>query len=232
VATGFEDMWNPDLLCYDGELGRIFHRKWSGLSFAHEVEYENGEDPIGNFAPIVERMRKRYTGRAARFDWACKNADHVLFVRTGVASRGEVCNLQSRMQERYPGLKARLLLISEQETSEFNGLKDFVHVRESFDPDRMYEDMNYWINCAHRFRGILESVGVTARSLYWCPNDLKEAEKERQKSAGEGSESSSPEPDSNSKTQATMQTSEVVKFSHANLYELHQEQIKPEAIGA
>mmetsp|Transcript_58005 Transcript_58005/g.80506 ORF Transcript_58005/g.80506 Transcript_58005/m.80506 type:complete len:93 (+) Transcript_58005:1-279(+) len=92
--------------------------------------------------------------------------------------------------------------------------------------------MNYWINCAHRFRGILESVGVTARSLYWCPNDLKEAEKERQKSAGEGSESSSPEPDSNSKTQATMQTSEVVKFSHANLYELHQEQIKPEAIGA
>ena len=31
---------------------------------------------------------------------------------------------------------------------------------------------------AHRFRGILESVGVTARSLYWCPNDLKEAEKE------------------------------------------------------
>ena len=67
---------------------------------------------------------------------------------------------------------------------------------------------------------------------------------ERQKSAGEGSESSSPEPDSNSKTQATMQTcaaqfetpqscffacdlenqfrSEVVKFSHANLYELHQ----------
>ena len=37
--------------------------------------------------------RKRYTGRAARFDWACKNADSVLFVRTGVASRGEVCDL-------------------------------------------------------------------------------------------------------------------------------------------
>ena len=57
VATGFSDMWNPDLLYYDGELGRVFHRKWSGLSFAHEVEYENGEDPIGNFAPIIERMR-------------------------------------------------------------------------------------------------------------------------------------------------------------------------------
>ena len=109
---------------------------------------------------------------------------------------------------------------------------------------------------------------MTARSLYWCPNDLKEAEKEisggtcgnlllfaffpslsvhtaeeRQTSSGEGSESSSPKPDS-SKEKAAMQTcaarfpapqspvcacdlenpfrSEVVKFSHANLYELHQ----------
>ena len=40
-------------------------------------------------------VRKRYTGRAARFDWACKNADSVLFVRTGVASREEVCDLLS-----------------------------------------------------------------------------------------------------------------------------------------
>ena len=31
---------------------------------------------------------------------------------------------------------------------------------------------------AHRFRGILESVGITARNLYWCPNDLKEAQKD------------------------------------------------------
>ncbi|CAE7263289.1 unnamed protein product [Symbiodinium pilosum] len=226
VATGFSDMWNPDQLYYDGELGRVFHRKWSGLSFAHEVEYENGEDPIGNFAPIIERMRKRYSGRAARFDWACKNADHVLFVRTGVASRGEVCNLQSRMLEKYPGLEARLLLISEQDTSEFSGLKDFIHVRESFDPDRMYEDMNYWINCAHRFRGILDSVGVTARTLYWCPNDLKEAEKERQESSKGGQ--TQPAGD----LAAPKLTSEVAKFSHANLYELHQEQVTPEAIGA
>lgn len=57
AATGFEDMWNPDCLYYDGEVGRIFHRKWHGLSFAHEVEYEQGEDPVGNFAPIAERMR-------------------------------------------------------------------------------------------------------------------------------------------------------------------------------
>ena len=57
AATGFSDMWNPEHLYYDGEVGRIFHRKWHGLSFAHEVEYEQGEDPIGNFAPIAERMR-------------------------------------------------------------------------------------------------------------------------------------------------------------------------------
>ena len=57
AATGFSDMWNPEQLYYDGEVGRIFHRKWHGLSFAHEVEYEQGEDPIGNFAPIAERMR-------------------------------------------------------------------------------------------------------------------------------------------------------------------------------
>ena len=31
---------------------------------------------------------------------------------------------------------------------------------------------------AHRFRGILEGVGITAKNLYWCPNDLKEAEKD------------------------------------------------------
>ena len=68
-------------------------------------------------------------------------------------------------------IQANLLLISEQETSEFSGLEKVTHVRESFDPDRtargilyasskqkhpalernnrrMYEDMNYWINCA------------------------------------------------------------------------------------
>lgn len=237
AATGFEDMWNPDYLYYDGEVGRIFHRKWHGLSFAHEVEYEQGEDPVGNFAPIVERMRKRYTGRSARFDWACKNADSVLFVRTGVASRAEVCDLLSRMEERFPELVANLLLISEQETSEFSGLEKVTHVRESFDPDRMYEDMNYWINCAHRFRGILERVGISARNLYWCPNDLKEAEKERKafetkddeketkekKEKKEKKESQESEGGYTPNTPMTS-TSEIAKFSHANLYELHQVQ--------
>ncbi|CAJ1380724.1 unnamed protein product [Effrenium voratum] len=222
AATGFEDMWNPDCLYYDGDVGRIFHRKWNGLSFAHEVEYEQGEDPIGNFAPIVERMRKRYTSRAARFEWACKNADSVLFVRTGVASRAEVSDLLSRMQQRYPDLQAKLLLISDQDTGEFSGLANVTHIRESFDPDRMYEDMNYWINCAHRFRGILEGVGITARNLYWCPNNLKEAEKELEGAAENGKKESGKE----SGLKATKLTSEIAKFSHANLYELHQVHIE------
>ena len=57
AATGFADMWNPECIYYDGDVGRIFHRKWHGLSFAHEVEYEKNEDPIGNFGPIAERMK-------------------------------------------------------------------------------------------------------------------------------------------------------------------------------
>jgi len=176
IATGFEQMWYEELLEYDHDAGRIFHRKWGGLSYAHEVE--DGDDPVCHFQPVVARMAKRYAGRAARFDFSCKHADKVLFMRTGVASRGEVENLLQRVHARYPGLKASLLLISDQPTEEFNGMPSVKHIREHFDPDRMYEDLNYWMNSAHRFRGILQDQGIDARSLYWCPNNLKEAEKE------------------------------------------------------
>lgn len=78
--------------------------------------------------------------------------------------------------------KAKLLLISEQETSEFSGLESVTHIRESFDPDRtdlplvlqqsylnscrcrMYEDMNYWINCAWL------TIGFTV--IIWILNGL------------------------------------------------------------
>jgi len=182
VATGFTDMWNPDYLCFDAETGRIYHRKWGGLSFAHEVEWEGGDDPVGNFHPIAQRMQKRYTGRAARFEWACKHAARVMFIRTGCASHDEVINLFTRMRERYPGLKFSLLLISDQPSHEFNGIENMNHVCEAFDPDRMYEDLHYWKESAVRFRHILQNAGIDARSLYWCPSDLKEAEKELQAS--------------------------------------------------
>jgi hypothetical protein len=175
IGSGFKDMWNGDLLCYDHDRGRIFHKKWGGLSYAHEHD-EEGDNPIENFDAIVKRMGKRYGGRAARFDYACKKADRVLFLRTGCATRGEVVDCLKRIGERFPGLNGSLMLISDQEPKEFEGIMGIVHVREHFDPDRMYEDKAYWLDCALKFRHILKNVGIDERTLYWCPNNLEEAE--------------------------------------------------------
>lgn len=45
IKHGFDDMWNPALLHYSADAGRIYHSKWSGLSFAHEVE-ETEQKPL------------------------------------------------------------------------------------------------------------------------------------------------------------------------------------------
>jgi len=216
VASGFTDMWNEDFLWYDHDAGRVFHRKWGGLSFAHEVE--DGDDPVNNFRPVAERMTKRYTGRAARFDYAAKHADRVLFIRTGCASRNEVEDVLQRIGARFPGLKSSLLLISDQPTEEFNGLEGVRHVREHFDPDRMYEDMSYWIHSAHRFRGILDGLGINARSLYWCPNNLKEAEQEVAEVARQEIEEL--RADLEEKPPVLTKDDREMKFSHSNLYDL------------
>jgi len=229
VATGFSDMWNEHLLEYNHEAGRIMHKKWHGLSFAHEVE--DGDDPVCNFGPVAARMAKRYTGRAARFDYAAKHADSVLFLRTGIASRGEVMDLLTRVCARFPGIHANLVLISDQPSEEFNGMLGVTHVREHFDPDRMYEDLGYWMNCAHRFRCILDGLGVSARSLYWCPNNLKEAEKEEREALeaqeAEARAEAQQRPKGGEASQQPkggevpiLSSSEVSKFSHSNLYEL------------
>jgi len=220
IATGFTQMWDPTLLEYNHELGRIHHRKWQGLSFAHEVE--DGDDPIMNFTQITDRMAKRYASRAARFDFACKNADRVLFLRTGVATKGEVADLMFRIGDRYEGLKYQLLLVSDQDSGEFSGMENVMHIRESFNPDLMYEDMNYWVNCSFRFRGILQGLGVDARTLYWCPNNLKEAELEMKgekpeeapaaaKEAGAAAEATETKP-------AGLMDSKTRNFSHSKLY--------------
>jgi len=225
VSCGFQEMWYEELLWYDIELGRVFHKKWGGLSFAHEIE--DDEHPVTNMQPIAARMAKRYTGRSARFDYACEHSDRVLFVRTGDSSRGEVENLMSRLHVRYPRMKAGLLLISDQETSEFSNMVGVTHVRESFDPDRMYEDMSYWMNSAYRFKGILENQGITEKNLYWCPNNLKEAEKERAQ-ATEKSEKKVPTPPLQAQAAPTPDADGVPglgrredKFSHSNLFDLH-----------
>mmetsp|Transcript_58894 Transcript_58894/g.140532 ORF Transcript_58894/g.140532 Transcript_58894/m.140532 type:complete len:869 (+) Transcript_58894:102-2708(+) len=246
VGTGFSDMWNPNLLEYNHDLGRIHHQKWQGLSFAHEVE--DGDDPIMNFCQVTDRMAKRYASRAARFDFACKHAERVLFLRTGGAARDEVADLMRRLGEKYPGMKYQLLLISDQDSGEFSGMQNVMHIRESFNPDLMYEDMNYWLNCSFRFRGILQGLGVDARTLYWCPNNLKEAEIEMKggvaattaaaastagaKDASDSSASSSTvaastsASTSTSKSESAPTTSTVSSmdksrnFSHSKLYEV------------
>jgi len=212
VASGFSDMWNADYLWYSHDDGRVFHKKWHGLSFAHEVE--EGDDPVEKFSEVTARMAKRYSGRAARFNYACEKADRVLFIRTGCASRGEVCDVMHRLNERYPGLKSSFLLISDQPSDEFHGLEHVRHVRESFDPDRMYQDLQYWIHCGHRFREILNGIGIDARSLYWCPADLKEAERELKESAA-------PETDEESAPLASRKL-EISSFSHSKLYDIRE----------
>jgi len=217
IATGFTDMWNGDLLHYDHEAGRVFHQKWQGLSYAHEVE--DGDDPVCDFGRVVARMAKRYSGRAARFDYAATHADSVLFLRTGITSRVEVTDMLSRVCARYPGIHASLLLISDQPSDEFKDLLGVTHVRENFDPDRMYEELDYWMHCAHRFRCILDSHGINARSLYWCPNNLQEAEKELQEAkAAEAAKEAQEKRKQIDDKPPLLHSSVVTKFSHSNLY--------------
>eukprot|EP00928_Gymnodinium_smaydae_P021025 TRINITY_DN1815_c0_g3_i1.p1 TRINITY_DN1815_c0_g3~~TRINITY_DN1815_c0_g3_i1.p1 ORF type:complete len:812 (-),score=100.53 TRINITY_DN1815_c0_g3_i1:543-2978(-) len=200
----FDGLWEPSQLQWDGEQGRIFHTRWHGVSFAHEVEWEDGDNPWENMEPVYQRMAKRYSGRAARFSYACKHATRTLFVRTGCASRGEVEDILSVMSSTF-NVKPELLLISDQPSQEFSGLEGVTHIQESFNPDRMYEDQQYWIHCANRFRAILDNVGITTANLYWCPNNLKEAEKEK----------SEPPP------KELVRTCKVKTLSHSNLFELN-----------
>ena len=77
-------------------LGRALCKKMSGFSRVSARELRWACLSRNKLSMSIILVRKRYTGRAARFNWACKNADSVLFVRTGVASRAEVCDLLSR----------------------------------------------------------------------------------------------------------------------------------------
>merc|ERR1712217_857778 len=74
----------------------------------------------------------------------------------------------------------------------------------------MYEDLEYWMACANRFRYILDRLDITARTLYWCPNDLAEAEREM-KEAEAKRETDIP-------STPIQRTSSVKCFSHSNLF--------------
>jgi hypothetical protein len=167
VQNDFHDMWNPGLLHYNHEARRIYHSRWSGLSFAHEVE--DSDDPLHNMFPVYERMRLRYTARANRFRYTLQTADKLLFIRTGICDRGAVINLVQILEAKCQGKPFRLLLISPQASDEFADLPSVLHYNLEFNPDRMYDDLGHWLYCTEVMRDMLHSLGVSSKNLFWCP---------------------------------------------------------------
>ncbi|MFN6519468.1 MAG: DUF1796 family putative cysteine peptidase [Nostoc sp. CreGUA01] len=172
IENRFYDMWNPAFLHYSADAGRIYHSKWSGLSFAHEVE--DTDDPVNNMSPIHERMRVRYSARSERFWYTLQNCDQALFVRTGIADRSGAMDLVNKLQKQCQDKTFHLLLLSPQSSEEFLDLPNVLHYNADFNPDRMYDDLGHWMYCTQVMRGILESLGVSSKNLFWCPpNPLK-----------------------------------------------------------
>ena len=167
IENRFYDMWNPHLLHYNSEEHRIYHSKWGGLSFAHEVE--DTEDPVNDMSPIHERMRVRYTARSERFWYALDHCDEVLFIRTGIADRGGVIDLLNKLEKQSQGKPFQLLILSPQSSDEFSNLPNVLHYNFEFNPDRMYDDLEHWMYCTDVMKGILESLEVSSKNLFWCP---------------------------------------------------------------
>ncbi len=167
IENRFYDMWNPAFLHYNPDAGRIYHSKWTGLSFAHEVE--TTDDPVNDMSPVHERMRVRYTARSQRFWYTIENCDQVLFVRTGISDRGGVIDLVNKLEKQCQGKPFQLLLLSAQSSDEFLDLTNVVHYNVEFNPDRMYDDLGHWMYCTEVMRGILTSLGVSSKNLFWCP---------------------------------------------------------------
>ncbi len=167
IANNFEDMWNPNLLFYNAAEKRIYHRRWWGLSFAHEVEEH--ENPLVDMSPIFARMKKRYQSRAARFQYAIAKSDQLLFVRTGGYTAQGIQTLWKQLEKTCQGKPFRLLLLSPQESPEISTIPGLYHYAIEFNPDRMYADLGHWLYCAEVLRTILASLGVDSKNLFWCP---------------------------------------------------------------
>ena len=163
-------MWNPQLLHYDAFIRRIYHQKWTGLSFAHEVEH--GEHPEGNMSPVFERMRSRYTARSTRFWYTLEHCDRALFIRTGIADRGGTLDLVEKLAKKCQGKPFQLMILSPQSSAEFANIPHMLHFDVDFNPDRMYADVEHWLHCTDIMRGILDKVGVSSKNLFWCPPKL------------------------------------------------------------
>lgn len=170
IASNFCEMWNPNLLHYNHDERRIYHGKWSGLSFAHEVE--DTDDPLHDLTPAFERMRIRYTARSERFWYTLHKCDQVIFVRTGAFNRENVSDLVSILKAKCQGKPFRLLLFFPQSSEEILGIPDVLHYSLEFNPDQMYENLEYWMDCTQVMREILGAVGVSSKNLFWCPPNV------------------------------------------------------------
>lgn len=172
IENRFYDMWNPSFLHYSPEAGRIYHSKWTGLSFAHEVEAT--DNPTHDMSPVFERMRDRYTARSQRFWYTIENCDQALFVRTGICDRSGVIDLVNKLEKQCQGKPFQLLLLSPQPSEEFLDIPHVLHYNVEFNPDRMYDDLGHWMYCTEIMREILTSLGVSSKNLFWChPNPVK-----------------------------------------------------------
>lgn len=167
VMNDFQDMWNPAYLHYNPSDRRIYHSKWSGLSFGHEVE--DSDDPINNIQAIHERMRVRYSARAKRFLYTLKHSDEILFIRTGITNRDYVLDLMDKLNTKCDGKPFRVLLISQQPSDEFKDIPNLLHYDLYFSPDWMYDSLDYWMECTHKMQEILEPLGISSQNLFWCP---------------------------------------------------------------
>jgi len=167
VVNDFKDMWNPAYLHYNAIDNRIYHSKWSGLSFGHEVE--DTDDPANNMQPVHERMRVRYSARAKRFLYTLEHCDEVLFVRTGVTNRDYVLDLIEKLTVKCKDKPFRVLLISKQTSDEFRDIPNLLHYDLHFSPDWMYDSQDYWMECTKTMKEILESLGISSQNLFWCP---------------------------------------------------------------
>jgi lysophospholipase L1-like esterase len=167
VVNDFKDLWNPAYLHYNATDNRIYHSKWSGLSFGHEVE--DTDDPANNMQPIHERMRVRYSARAKRFLYTLEHCDEVLFVRTGVTNRDYVLDLIEKLTIKCKDKPFQVLLISKQTSDEFRDIPNLLHYDLHFSPDWMYDSQDYWMECTKTMKEILESLGISSQNLFWCP---------------------------------------------------------------
>eukprot|EP00184_Porphyridium_aerugineum_P002611 CAMPEP_0184707908 /NCGR_PEP_ID=MMETSP0313-20130426/37503_1 /TAXON_ID=2792 /ORGANISM="Porphyridium aerugineum, Strain SAG 1380-2" /LENGTH=904 /DNA_ID=CAMNT_0027169489 /DNA_START=52 /DNA_END=2766 /DNA_ORIENTATION=- len=168
IYSGFGGMWNPHELSYSFEEGRIYHSRWSGLSYAHEVE--EGDDPVNNAWAVFDRMGARYAKRAERFDYVMNNAPQVFFLRTGYASRDEVLDYMGKLAHKYQRNDFKLIMFNREPTHEYQGIENVIHFQHEMDPDRMNEDPGYRNHCAHMLKHLINNQGVNSNNLFWCPS--------------------------------------------------------------